>query len=169
MRLLSGPATIDSMAVRRATHGDEPTIRSLRLQAMADAPEAFGSTYQREQARTAADWQRWIEPNPTFLFQPPDGEAVGIVAAAAEPGEFTVVQLMSMWVHPSTRGTGAGDALVQAVVEWASDEQADELRVWVMQDNVPAVHLYERNGFRPTGTTAIRERDGGVEIEMLRS
>lgn len=169
MRVVSGPATIVGVAVRRATHGDEPTIRSLRLEAMADAPEAFGSTYEREQARTAADWQRWIEPNPTFLFQLPDGQAFGIVAAAAERGELNVVQLMSMWVHPSARGTGAGDALVQAVVEWANDEQADELRVWVMQENTPAVHLYERNGFRPTGITGIRERDEAVEIEMLRS
>jgi GNAT superfamily N-acetyltransferase len=156
------------VAVRRASYGDEQTLRSLRLQAMTDAPDAFGSTYEREKARTASDWQRWIEPNPTFLFELPSDEAVGIVAAVTDPAEPTVVQLMSMWVHPSVRGTGVGDALVQAVIAWATVEHALALRVWVMQGNISAVRLYERNGFRTTGNTAVRDRDGAVEVEMHR-
>jgi hypothetical protein len=34
--------------VRRAVPGDEPILRKLRLQALADSPAAFGSTYDRE-------------------------------------------------------------------------------------------------------------------------
>jgi hypothetical protein len=33
--------------VRRAVVGDEPGLRELRLQALSDAPAAFGSTYER--------------------------------------------------------------------------------------------------------------------------
>jgi hypothetical protein len=36
------------MIVRRAMAGDEPILRALRLEAMSDAPQAFGSTYDRE-------------------------------------------------------------------------------------------------------------------------
>jgi hypothetical protein len=29
---------------------------------MSDSPDAFGSTYERELARTTLDWQRWLSP-----------------------------------------------------------------------------------------------------------
>jgi GNAT superfamily N-acetyltransferase len=49
-------------SVRRAALGDEPILRELRLQALREAPDAFGSTYEWEVARTTADWQRWMSP-----------------------------------------------------------------------------------------------------------
>jgi len=162
------------VVVRRAIAGDEPTIRSLRLQALTDAPAAFGSTYERELARTPQDWSRWIEPNATFLFEEwglfdeAGAEPSGIVAAMREPDEPGVMQLVSMWVRPSARRAGVGDALVRTVVDWAAEQQARELRVWVMLENAPATHLYERNGFRATGRQTVRERDGAIEIEMHR-
>lgn len=39
---------IKGRSVRRTVVGDEAILRDLRLQAMSDAPEAFGSTYERE-------------------------------------------------------------------------------------------------------------------------
>jgi len=47
--------TFVPVTVRRAVPGDEPILRTLRLEALAEAPEAFGSTYDRELARTTAD------------------------------------------------------------------------------------------------------------------
>lgn len=46
------------MHVRQAVDGDEGTVRLVRLRARADAPEAFGSTLEREQDRTPASWRR---------------------------------------------------------------------------------------------------------------
>jgi len=42
-------------SLRRAVPGDEPILRELRLQALSEVPEAFGSTYERELARTPSD------------------------------------------------------------------------------------------------------------------
>jgi hypothetical protein len=57
------------MNVRRAILGDESVLRALRLEALSDAPEAFGSTYARELARTTADWQRWFAPGITLILE----------------------------------------------------------------------------------------------------
>lgn len=48
------PPPVRLVNVRAATLGDELVLRELRLQALTDAPEAFGSTYDCEVARTAA-------------------------------------------------------------------------------------------------------------------
>lgn len=153
--------------LRRAAVGDEPVLRALRLQALSEDPEAFGSTYERELARTTADWQRWMSPGVTFILDTPDG-AGGLVAGQRDAADPTVVQLMAMWVRPALRGSGAADDLVAAVVDWASSEGANVVRLDVFEDNPRARRFYERLGFRETGHTSVQERDGRVELRMER-
>jgi GNAT superfamily N-acetyltransferase len=155
------------ITVRRAAIGDEPTLRSLRLQALSTDPDAFGSTLDRELARTPADWQRWLSPGATFIaFN--GNEPAGLVAGAHDQQDDAVVNLMAMWVHPALRGSGAAGALVDALVCWALDEHAREVRLCVIADNNRASRFYERNGFRMTGHRTARERDGAAELEMHR-
>ena len=153
------------MSLRRAVLGDEPILRELRLQALSDAPDAFGSTYERELARTTSDWQRWLSSGVTFILDEPEG-AHGIVAGRRDATDPAVVHLMAMWVHPSIRGSGAADGLVAAVLAWAESEGATVVRLDVVQANDRARRFYERNGFRPTGPEAVRERDGRIEVQM---
>jgi len=155
-------------SLRRAVLGDEPILRELRLQALTDAPDAFGSTYERELARTTADWQQWLAPGATFIFHEPAG-ARGMVAGLRDEIDPAVVHLLAMWVHPANRGSGAADDLVAAVLAWARSEGAGLVRLKVIQANRRARRFYERIGFRPTGRQTVRERDGGIEIQMERN
>src|ERR1700675_1575240 len=113
---------VDTMStersVRRAVLGDEPILRDLRLQALSDEPDAFGSTYEREMARTTADWQRWLSPGVTFFLYEP-AEARGMVAGVRDESDPAIVHLMAMWVHPRIRGSGGASELAAAVVAWA--------------------------------------------------
>ena len=142
-------------------------MRVLRLQAMVDAPEQFGSTYEREAARTPADWQRWFAPGATFIFENSSGP-MGLAAGMWAADEPTIVYLMAVWVHPDVRGTGAGDALVEAVLSWSASAGATTVRLEVVEENGPAIALYERQGFVRTGEMIPRERDGVTEIRMER-
>jgi GNAT superfamily N-acetyltransferase len=154
--------------VRRAVVGDEPILRELRLQALSDAPDAFGSTYQRELDRTSSDWQRWLSPGVTFILEEPES-ASGIVAGGRDASDPAIVHLMAMWVHPTRRGTDAADRLVAAVLSWARTEGAKAVRLNVIGSNDRARRFYERNGFRPTGHETVRERDGQIEVQMERA
>jgi len=153
------------MIVRRAVAGDEAALRAVRLRALAAEPAAFGSTYERELARTDADWRRWFSPGVTFIL---DGgeKGHGIVAGLHDADDAAVVHLMAMWVDPALRGSGAADALVAALVSWAREERAGRVRLRVVEANDRARRCYERNGFRDSGKRSIRERDGALEIEM---
>jgi len=165
---MSNPTQMSiTRSVRLAALGDEPVLRELRLQALSEAPDAFGSTYERELARTTSDWQRWMSPGVTFILYEPAG-ARGIVAGLRDETDPAVVHLMAMWVHPAIRGSGGADELVAAVVAWAQSEGAKLVRLKVIQGNDRARHFYKRNGFRTTGQEAIRERDGLMEIQMER-
>ena len=153
--------------VRRAALGDEPILRALRLEALSGDPAAFGSTYERELARTTADWQRWLSPGATFVLDGPGG-AHGLAAGQRDASDPTAVHLMAMWVRPAMRGSGAADELVAAVIAWAASEDARTVRLDVFEANARARRFYERLGFRETGATTVHERDGRIEVRMER-
>jgi ribosomal protein S18 acetylase RimI-like enzyme len=154
-----------TMIVRRAAPGDEAVLREVRLQALRDAPDAFGSTLERELARTHEDWRRWMSPGAVFLLYD-DGQVRGLVAGAAREDDSSAIQLMAMWVDPALRGAGAADALVSALLAWAAGEGGREVRLRVVKDNARALGVYERHGFRRVGPDIVRPRDGVVEVEM---
>jgi ribosomal protein S18 acetylase RimI-like enzyme len=157
----------ESFCIRQAESGDESLLLKIRVEALCESPEAFGSTIDRERARTPADWQKWLSPSATFLLET-DGGAQGIVAGVPDATDTAVVHLMAMWVHPALRGSGAASALVQSVLDWAEARRASLVRLDVIEDNLRARRLYERHGFRPTGHITTRPRDGARELQMER-
>jgi GNAT superfamily N-acetyltransferase len=138
--------------VREVVAEDWAALRDIRLEALRDAPEAFGSTYEGEAAFAEADWQRRISRGGNFLGYLPEASAsepVGLIGGyVEEPG---MVELVSMYVRPRGRGRGVGEALIATVVDWAAARNAASVHLWVTETNKPALLLYERCGFTPTG------------------
>ena len=151
--------------VRRAAIGDEAVLRTVRLQALADSPRAFSSTYEREVARTAEDWRRWLSPAATFILTT-DDQPRGLVAGVPDQNDSSIVHLMAMWVHPEIRGTGAAKALISSVKTFAAEVGATQVHLKVVEGNVRARRCYERAGFRATGRKSVLEKNGDTEIEM---
>ncbi len=159
------------MKIRRLTLEDSDLLRTLRLRALSEAPSAFGSTYEREEAFTDEEWRRRLraDGHPHVVSERPDGTAVGLAALVQDWTDATVGHLMAMWVAPEARGSGAADLLIDRVVESAIDAGLATVRLHVTEGNARAERVYERNGFSRTGNTVVRDRDGVVEVEMERS
>jgi GNAT superfamily N-acetyltransferase len=153
------------MSVRRAVSGDEAIVRAVRLRALADAPDAFESTLEFEAGMTPEDWSRRIAKWATFLYEPA-GHSKGIVAAVPYDGEPGAILLVSMWVEPTVRGSGAADALVAAVLDWAKSQGAREVVLHVGKGNGRARSFYRKMGFRDSGHAFVSERTGIEEVEM---
>jgi len=138
--------------VREAVSDDWRALRDIRLAALRDAPEAFGSTYDQQATFGEADWLRRIARGGTFLAYLPEvttSQPAGPAGGYAErPG---LVELVSMYVRPPARGRGVGEALVASVIEWAGARDAASVHQWVTEANRPARLLYERCGFTLTG------------------
>lgn len=159
--------------VRRVAESDWRALRDVRLRALADAPDAFGSTLEREAAfddGTWADWAREAAVGATescFLAWAED-EAVGVVGAFVE-AEHDRVHLIAMWVAPHARRLGLGRALVDAVAAWAGEIGARAIRLDVSDDNGGARRLYDASGFSPTGRTRqYEDRPHLTTIELER-
>ncbi|MGD0686975.1 MAG: GNAT family N-acetyltransferase [Streptosporangiaceae bacterium] len=75
--------TETSFEIRRAVPEDWATLRRVRLAALAEAPQAFGSTLDGEIGRPEQYWRARIAASPQFIAWA-DGEPVGIAAGFAE-------------------------------------------------------------------------------------
>ena len=140
----------------------------MRLEALKDAPYAYGSTWEHEKNRTEEEWRASVVSRTRFVAES-DGQVVGM-ASVGEAGRSTAGSLTSFWVHPLARGKGVGDILILASVESAREAGYDELLLWVTENNTHAERLYERHGFQRTGAIqAVRPGDDRLEFEMTLS
>ncbi|MGH8981826.1 MAG: GNAT family N-acetyltransferase [Acidimicrobiales bacterium] len=138
--------------------------RSLRRAALADAPDAFGSTLAEWSGSgdTEERWRRRLRTVPCNVVASLDEIPVGMVSGTGPVDE--VVELIGMWCAPRARGAGVGDALVAAIVQWARSQGAASLQLDVRVQNPFAIALYERQGFVDEGlSTAV-----GVEFPERR-
>ncbi len=157
----------DSARIRRVEPGEWATVRRVRLAALADAPEAFGSTLDRELGIEEATWRDRIAGSPWFLAWR-DGEPVGLVAVFTEPpGDGRRWHLVSMWVSPPVRGGGVADRLVTAVTAHVRAAGASAVTLWVAAGNDRARGFYARMGFRPTGNTQTYQRAGASNLDEV--
>jgi GNAT superfamily N-acetyltransferase len=157
--------------VRRIRADESPRLRTLRLRALAAAPTAFGSTLAREEAFSDEVWieraTQGAAGADTVTYVAEDGDHwVGLVTGRAEAGRF---DLFAMFVEPEARRRGIGAALVESVVEWAKARGAPRLYLGVTATNHDAIALYERCGFRSTGTRRPLEHTPSLTVvEMAR-
>lgn len=135
--------------VERAQEADCERVRRVRLAALEESPEAFGSTLAEERQYGESDWCAWCRDTATFLALR-DGVTIGIAAGISGATEDER-KLIAMWVHPDHRGGGASTALLTAVRTWALNGGATTLVLWVTRGNHPAARLYQRAGFVETG------------------
>jgi len=152
--------------VRRLDEEDWAIYRRVRLEALREAPYAFGSTYGREKDRSEAEWRSAVLSRARFVAES-DANVVGTASGGA--GDDTgVAALTAMWVDPRFRERGIGGALMAAVIDWGRRSGYSRLHLWVVEGNTKAERLYERNGFKRTG--AMQEvRPGELEHEMGRA
>jgi GNAT superfamily N-acetyltransferase len=136
--------------VERLSAEEGPRLRAIRLRALQDAPDAFGSTFEEAVNRSAESWSVQARDLPTFVAVD-DGRDVGMARCDIDTSDATTAWLISMWVAPEMRRVGIGGVLVDAVIDWARSNGANRILLDVANDNAPAVALYDRKGFQPTG------------------
>ena len=154
------------MSVRRGTPADADALRAIRLEALADTPEAFGSTYD-ETAQWSDEQWREVAGRWAFFLAEDDGAVVGMATGGDHDRHPGTSWLFGMYVAPSARGTGAADALVDAVAQWARARGADALYLHVTELVPRARAFYERVGFVPTGEVETLRRDASVTLSTL--
>ena len=138
----------DEVELREVSEEDWELWRDLRRRVLSTDPDAFGSTLEREQRFTEADWRARVGSGRAFVAWL-DDRPVGMGGwVPEESGSSSVV---AMWVEPAARGRGIGQRVLERVL--ATAPPGATVGLWVADGN-PARDLYAKAGFVGTGEVA---------------
>jgi ribosomal protein S18 acetylase RimI-like enzyme len=142
--------------IRSFASSEWHTYRDLRLRALADSPDAFGSTLAQEKTRKDDSWAERLEKGANSALELPllaevGGVPVGLAWARIEPSTGEVAYLYQVWVAPAYRRLGIGKKMLEAVIDWARSKNVRFIELGVTTDESPAWRLYTREGFKPVG------------------
>ena len=145
------------MLVRRLNEDDLEPLWQMRLQALTNSPEAFGSTYEEVVARGNGWLLERLRGNgqETFYLGAFDDRLIGMVGFFREEAskEQHKGNVVSMYVLPERRGQGVGRLLLQEMIAQVKPlEGLEQLHLSVVTTNPTAHRLYRSLGFETYGT-----------------
>lgn len=144
------------MKIRRLNPLDAEAYLTIRLKALQNNPEAFGSSYEEEKDHPVEKYiSRFQSSDSITLGAFVDDQLVGVVTLFRE--SLTKLQhranIIAMYVSPKQRGLGIGKSLmleaIQVANDWAGVEQ---VYLTVVTTNEPAKKLYALLGFEVFGS-----------------
>jgi ribosomal protein S18 acetylase RimI-like enzyme len=161
--------------IRPLTREDATAFRTLRLEGLAEAPEAFSAAYDDEILRSDEEFAGRIpEAPPSAIFGAFDGETLvamtGFLVHAGRK-ERHKGMIWGVYVQPAARGRGLAKRLMQTVIDQARTVEGLEiLQLGVGVYNAPARALYGAMGFEVYGVErhALKLADGRHIDEELR-
>ncbi|GAB3606941.1 hypothetical protein GCM10027413_23500 [Conyzicola nivalis] len=140
----------------RSTRADDwREVKALRIEMLADTPNAFGETLAQALGNSESEWRtraaRGENPAGAQLVAiADDGRWIGTMGAYVTARSEAL--LVGVYVTPAYRGieSGVTDALLSAVEEWCRPRFVT-LTLHVHEQNPRARAAYERRGFEYTG------------------
>ena len=157
-----------SVEIRRVRPDEWREYRDIRLAALLDTPDAFGSTYEGSIVHPDEWWMERTrlsaESDQQAIVIAWDEKPVGLAGTFFDDPDWVVI---AMWVDPAHRGKGLGWKLLDAVVGFQRAHGATESVLGVVDGNSEARALYERYGFRDNGVAnPLREGEPLIVREM---
>jgi ribosomal protein S18 acetylase RimI-like enzyme len=169
--LSAGP--IDETPGDDALKGDSGTLREALLMAVSTSPGRFLATKESLLGKSPSDWAADLRES-IWVVAEQDSKVVGLAAAKRPYGEDSWEYdeaserfIESVWIDPSMRRRGRGGRIVRYLIEQQRlrDPKVQQFYLWVFDDNIPAIALYEQMGFKPTGRSSIPEGRVSPEIQ----
>jgi ribosomal protein S18 acetylase RimI-like enzyme len=139
--------------IRILTPEDAESYRALRLRALREHPESFGSSYEEESRRSAEVYAERLKPSDdrfTLGAFDESGTLVGMVVFAREQMNKMrhKAKLFAMYVAPEARNRGVGRRLLGEILRRAGNlEGLEQIQLTVVSGNEAAKRLYRSAGF----------------------
>jgi ribosomal protein S18 acetylase RimI-like enzyme len=168
-----------AVTVRPAVPGDAAPLRALRLEALANHPEAFAADHAATAAESVEAWAERIaeyavDDKGVICVASVDGQLAGMTGLVRGrwPKTRHAGMIWGVYVAPDWRGLGVAAALLEECFAWARARGLVTLSLGVVTTNTPAIRCYARCGFGVYGVEPRVIYYGGVfhdELLMVRS
>jgi ribosomal protein S18 acetylase RimI-like enzyme len=138
--------------IRQFAADEAMAWRTIRLEALANAPLAFGQSLEDAEKLTIDDYRKTVSgPFPPFAAFD-SATAIGTAGFYILEGPKVSHRgvLWGMYVSPTHRGQGIGRKLITSVIDHARG-RVEQIHLQVLSANITAYDLYRSMGFVPYG------------------
>ena len=148
------------VTIRRVETHESDQYRAIRLRALADAPEAFATTYAQAAARRPDEWVGLVERMSAvpgcgyWIAEAADGAWIGLAGSYRSETEDGLIELIQVWTDPAARRTGVGRRVIDALIGHGRPFAPLGFGLWIADGNDAARLFYESLGFAVATTTA---------------
>lgn len=159
-----------NMTIEKAAPGDLDAVAALygaMCDYMADKP--FNPNFRRGGYPARENAEEYLAADGLYIARI-DGETAGSIALTAspsaeddQPGEDGVLYIHMVAVHPDHLRRGVASAMLDFAGREAAARGAKLLRIYVWENNAPAIRTYEKNGFARTGKEDIGLSEFGLD------
>ena len=118
-------------------------------------------------AAEQANLQRQVDsPDNAQYFDKANGEIIGTVSLNRKPNRMHHCGVVGISLKRAWWGSGAASAMMEAILAFARENDFDQLNIEVCSDNIRAVRLYEKFGFRKLCTFPAFFKIDGKNIDF---
>lgn len=137
----------NTYTVRPTLKDDWHTLKSLRLDALQDSPDAFTASYAETQKHSDDEWKSRAaqQSKCQYLLAFDDHSAIGMVGVIVD--ESNECHVVAMWVKAEYRAKGVAALLIESIKTCAQEKGHLMLHLRVTPDNFRALRFYQKQGF----------------------
>ena len=133
--------------ITKAGAEDAQRLRSLRLAALKDAPDAFGAKHEDELLISDSQWQDRLKYT-YWCFVVADGVDIGLLAVdKADKDRNSDCWLSSWWISDAFRGQGVAQLMMEWVIKLSRENYWKIIGLGVWPENLRARSAYKKLGF----------------------
>ena len=153
---------LKTIIARRLQPADVDVYRTIRLSALQNEPDAFGSTYAIDFAKPIEEHHQRLTSS-IVLGAFDREQIVGMIGLKVEDGPKDAHKafVWGFYVAPASRSSGVGTDLMSALIS-AARGCVEQLTLSVVESQLAAIALYEHFGFVRYGVEprALKSADG---------
>ncbi len=139
--------------IKKLNKNDWQEWKEIRLEALKKSPDSFLSSFEEENKNPDNIWIEQLESSIKFGYFINDKivGCCGLLIEKAAKISHTAT-LIRMYVKDEVRGGGVGLALVNFIKDYAKKNHIKHLYLGCNAENLGAVKLYKKCGFKIYGT-----------------
>ena len=160
---------MDQISIRFIRQVDVAAFKTLRLEALREHPEAFGSDYEENSRHPESFWIERVtksidDPVNCIVLADAGDELAGMMGVYRSHGvkNSHAGNIWGVYVRPKYRGKKLTDRMIEQAMQWCRSKQLRIVRLAVNVNNAAAIRCYLRCGFMVYGTSPQELRIGEV-------
>jgi ribosomal protein S18 acetylase RimI-like enzyme len=164
----------DNISIRFIRESDLAAFKALRLEALREHPEAFGTDYEEDAGQSESVWKDRVgkaagDPSGSIVLADAGNELAGMVGVWRGTGVKTrhEANIWGVYVRPKYRGLKLTDGMIGEALGWCRGGDVRIVRLGVGTYNTAAIRCYQRCGFQVCGISPEKIRVGDIYYDEL--